>query len=54
MFIEKLGNDIDRTEGNMIDADNKMQHLLATSNHCWLWMVIVIELVILILFFFVL
>ena len=52
--IEKLGNDIDKTEANMIDADNKMQNLLAHSNHCYLWMVIVIELVILILFFFIL
>ena len=51
--IEKLGNDIDRTEANMVDADNKMKHLLATSNHCYLWLVIVIELTILILFFFV-
>ena len=52
--IEKLGNDIDKTEANMIDADNKMQNLLASSNHCYLWMVIVIELLILILFFFIL
>ena len=52
--IEKLGNDIEKTEANMIDADNKMQNLLASSNHCYLWMVIVIELLILILFFFIL
>ena len=52
--IEKLGNDIEKTEANMIDADNKMQNLLAKSNHCYLWVVIVIELAILILFFFVL
>ena len=52
--IEKLGNDIEKTEANMIDADNRMQNLLAKSNHCYLWVVIVIELAILILFFFVL
>ena len=52
--IEKLGNDIDRTEANMIDADNKMQNLLAKSNHCYLWIVITVELLILILFFFIL
>ena len=27
--IEKLGEDIDKAEENMIDADNKMQTLLA-------------------------
>ena len=51
--IEKLGNDIDRTEANMIDVDGKMQHLLASSNHCYLWIIIIIELLIMILFFFV-
>ena len=52
--IEKLGEDIDRAEGNMIDADTKMKHLLASSNHCYLWIVVVVELIILILFFFIL
>ena len=52
--IEKLGNDIDKTEANMVDADNKMKNLLASSNHCYLWIVIVIEAAILILFFFIL
>ena len=52
--IEKLANDIDRTEENMIDADSKMQNLLAKSNHCYLWLIIVVELLILILFFFIL
>ena len=33
--IEKLGNDIERTEANMIDADNKMTNLLKNSNHCF-------------------
>ena len=52
--IEKLASDIDRTEENMIDADSKMQNLLAKSNHCYLWLIIVVELLILILFFFIL
>ena len=43
-----------RTEENMVDADSKMQTLLAASNHCWLWVVIVVELGIMILFFWVL
>ena len=52
--ISVLGQNIDRTTDNMIDADTKMKHLLKTSNHCYLWMVIVVELLILILFFFIL
>ena len=52
--ITKLGDDIDRTEANMIDADSKMQNLLAKSNHCYLWIIIVVEIAILILFFFIL
>ena len=51
--IQKLSDDITRTEDNMIDADNKMQHLLATANHCWLWCIIVCEIIVLILFFFI-
>ena len=38
----------------MIDADSKMQNLLAKSNHCYLWIIITVELLILILFFFIL
>ena len=38
----------------MIDADNKMKHLLKTANHCYLWIIIIVEVLILILFFFVL
>ena len=53
MKIEKLGNDIDRTEANMIDADGKMQTLLKNSNHCYLWIVIVVELAIMVTFFLI-
>ena len=52
--IEKLGDDIDRAEDNMIDADTKMKALLANSNHCYLWIIVTVELFILILFFFIL
>ena len=38
----------------MVDANSKMENLLAASNHCYLWMVIVVELVIMIVFFIVL
>ena len=51
--IEKLGNDIDAAEENMVDANSKMENLLAASNHCYLWVIISIELTIMILFFFV-
>ena len=51
--IQKLADDIDSTEENMIDADNKMQNLLAASNHCYLWGIIALEALIMILFFFV-
>ena len=51
--ITKLSDDIGRTEENMIDADNKMQNLLAAANHCWLWCIIICELIFLILFFFI-
>ena len=52
--ITRLGEDIDKAEENMVDANSKMENLLAASNHCYLWMVIVVELVIMILFFIVL
>jgi len=52
--IQKLGDDMTRTEENMVDADSKMQNLLAASNHCWLWMVIAIEFGIMVLFFWIL
>jgi len=45
---------MDRTEANMVDADGKMQNLLAKSNHCHLWMCIAGEAAIMILFFFIL
>lgn len=51
--IEKLGNDIDEAEENMVDANSKMENLLAKSNHCYLWVIIAIEIAILVLFFFV-
>ena len=51
--IQKLADDIDQTEENMIDADNKMQTLLQASNHCYLWGIIALEALIMILFFFV-
>lgn len=52
--IEKLAEDIDRTEANMIDADNKMTKLLAVSNHCYLWMIIIAEFAFMVVFFWVL
>ena len=52
--IQKLGDDMDRTEANMIDADSKMQNLLANTNHCYLWCIIAGEMAIVILFFFIL
>ena len=51
--IEKLAMDIDAAEANMVDANSKMENLLAKSNQCYLWTIIAIELAILILFFFV-
>ena len=52
--IQRLADDIDRTEENMIDADSKMKTLLATSNHCYLWLVIAAEFAIMVLFFWIL
>ena len=38
----------------MKDTTSKMENLLAASNQCYLWIIIVIELAIMIVFFFVL
>ena len=47
--LEKLNQEMETAEDNMLDTDSKMQNFLAKSNHCWLWVVIVVELAILIL-----
>ena len=52
--IQKLGDDIDQTEENMKDTNKKMTTLIKTVNHCWLWIIIAIEIGILVLFFVVL
>ena len=45
---------MDRAEANMIDADTKMKLFLKKSSQWYLWLIIAVELVILIVVFFVL
>ena len=52
--IQKLGDDIDQTEENMNDTNNKMTNLIKQVNHCWLWIIIAIEIAILVLVFLLL
>ena len=41
--IEQLNEKIDRTDDNMIEATSKMNRLLKNTNHCWLWLIIALE-----------
>ena len=47
--IEKLGDDFERAEQNMINVTTKMDHLLAISSHWTLIVIILVELAVLIL-----
>ena len=50
-MIDRLNDDITRTEMNMIKVDSKMKELIANSNQCCLWTIIIIELIVLIVSF---
>ena len=48
-MLTRLDRNIDRADANMITIDNQMKRLLKQSNHVWLWVVLIIELLIMIL-----
>ena len=52
--IEQLGENIDKTEANMIRVDSSMKKLLKNSNQWLLWGIVIVELVLLIVILFVL
>ena len=47
--MENLDDEFVSVESNMIDVNSKMTRLLALTNHCYLWLIITGEIVILIL-----
>ena len=47
-----MGTNLSRVDANMINVDSKMKQLLKTSNHIWLWVILIIELVVMILLLF--
>ena len=52
-MLGKLGTDMDRTHNKMIKVDNKLKELIAKSNQCTLWIIIIIEIVVLFLVIFI-
>ena len=47
--IDILGTNIDRVDANMIRVDSSMKKLLKSSNHVWLWVILIIELLVMII-----
>ena len=47
--LELLGENIERTDENMIKVDNQMKGLLKASKQWVLWAIIVVELIVMIL-----
>ncbi len=41
--IEKLNENIDRVDDNMVDTTNRMNRMLKNSNQCVLWLIIIAE-----------
>ena len=52
-MLEELNEDFDETEANMVKVDTKMKELIAKSNQCCLWIILLIEFAILLVLFFI-
>lgn len=52
-LLGKLGTDMDRTHNKMVKVDSKLKELIANSNQCTLWIIIIIEIVLLFFVIFI-
>lgn len=48
-MLTDLNSQVDRTHQKMVKVDNRLKELIAKSNQCCLWVIIIVEIVILIL-----
>jgi uncharacterized coiled-coil protein SlyX len=48
-MLGDLNSQVDRTHQKMVKVDSKLKELIAKSNQCCLWAIIIVELVVLIL-----
>ena len=48
-MLDKVNNDIDENMENMVKLDGKLKKMLAKSNICCLWIVIIVEIVVFVL-----
>ena len=48
-MLDKVNNDIDKNQAKMVKVDNKLKHLIKSSNQCMLWCIIITEIVALVL-----
>ena len=44
-MLDKVNDDIDKNISDMVKLDSKLKVLLAKGSICWLWLIIIIELV---------
>lgn len=48
-MLTDLNTQVDRTHQKMVKVDNKLKELIAKSNQCCLWVIVIVEIVVLIL-----
>lgn len=48
-MLDRVSADIDRNQEKMVRVDRRLQGLMRQTNHCWLWAIIVCELLFLII-----
>ena len=48
-MLTDINSQVDRTHQKMVKVDNKLKELIAKSNQCCLWVIVIVEIVVLIL-----
>lgn len=48
-MLDKVNTDIDKNQAKMVKVDNRLKHLIKSSNQCCLWCIIITEVVALVL-----
>ena len=46
-MLDKVNNDIDNVTADMVALDSRLKNLLTKGSICWLWIMIVAEIVVL-------